>query len=90
MTYSTSNPPRLCGQAIAGPREWLYTSADAHATVDASGYFTDGYNLGMRDGDLIKVYDTGNKIWSTHTVVVSGTTVNLADGTVVGSSTNSD
>lgn len=90
MAYSTSNQPRLVQQAIAGPREWLYSSADASATIDASGYFTDGYALGMRDGDILKAYDTGNKIWSSHTVLVSGTTVNLANGTVIGSSTDSD
>lgn len=69
---------------------WMYRSADAHATVDASGYFTDGYDRGMRDGDLCFVYDTGNKIWSAHTVIVSGTTVDLANGTNIGISTNSD
>lgn len=92
MAYSTSAPPRLIthGNIGGGPNVWLYTSADAAATVDGSGYFTDGYKLGMRDGDLIFVYDTGNKIWSAHTVTVSGTTVDLSNGTTIGSSTNSD
>ena len=44
----------------------------------------------MRDGDLCFVYDTGNKIWSAHTVLVSGTTVNLANGTNIGVATDSD
>lgn len=92
MTYATSNPPRMMvAGSIGGARNiWIYSSADAAATIDASGYFTDGYNLGMRDGDLILAYDTGNKIWSAHTVLVSGTTVDLANGTTIGSSTNSD
>lgn len=90
MTYAVTNPPRLIEQMITGSRFWSYESADPMATVDGSGYFTNGYVLGMRDGDLIKVYDTGNKIWSMHTVLVSGTTVNLSDGTVIGSATSSD
>ena len=69
----------------------LRQATDAHATVDASGYFTNGYDLGMRDGDLAFVYDTGNKIWSAHTVLnASGTTIDLANGTNVGVATNSD
>jgi hypothetical protein len=93
MAYSTSNPPRKVlelGVMGDGGNLWVYSSADAHATVDASGYFTNGYQLGMRDGDLCFVYDTGNKIWSAHTVTVSGTTVDLANGTNIGVSTDSD
>ena len=91
MAYATTNPPALLVQAVANKRFWIYVSADASATIDASGYITNGYTLGMRDGDLVFAYDTGNKIWSTHTVInTSGTTIDLANGTVVGSSTNSD
>jgi hypothetical protein len=91
MAYATSNPPALVFGTVGNTRKvWLYSSADAAATVDASGYFTDGYDLGMRDGDLALVYNATGKVWSAHTVVVSGTTVNLADGTTIGSATNSD
>ena len=90
MPYSTSAPPQLVGQAINGRRHWRYESTDAGSAVDASGYFTNGYDLGMRDGDLIEVYETDTKILTTHVVTVSGTTVNVADGTTVGSGTNTD
>lgn len=91
MSYSTSIPPRCIIPALgSGASIWVYQSADAKATVDASNYFTNGYKLGMRDGDFILVYDSGNKIWSGHTVTVSGTTVDLANGTDLGVSTNSD
>lgn len=90
MSYASTNPPIIVGQSIAGARVWEYRHTDAAATVDASGYFTDGYSRGMRDGDLLRSYDSGTKIWTMHTVTVSGTTVNLADGTIVGSTTNSD
>lgn len=91
MAYVTSNPPALVFSFNNNlPKLWQYSSADAMATVDGSGYFTNGYDLGMRDGDLIFVYNAASKIWSAHTVVVSGTTVNLADGTTIGSATNTD
>lgn len=91
MGYATTSPPRCVLPALgSGASVWIYQSADAKATVDGSGYFTNGYKLGMRDGDLIFVYDNANKIWSAHTITVSGTTVDLADGTSIGISTNSD
>lgn len=92
MAYATTNPPGLWfGGMSSQKRAWLYVSADAKATVDTSGYFTNGYDLGMRDGDLLFVYDTANKIWSTHTVLnTSGTTIDVGDGTNIGISANTD
>ena len=91
MAYATTNPPALIGQTGNGFRRWYYTHTDAAATVDASGYFTDGYTLGMRDGDVIQVYNTATKTLSNHVVLnTSGTTIDLADGTTVGSATNTD
>jgi hypothetical protein len=90
MSYSTANPPRLLMQAIAGQRLWYYESADAAATVDGSGYFSNGHDLGMRNKDQIIVFDTTNSITTWHRVAVTGTTIDLGDGTTVGSATNSD
>ena len=92
MAYDTATPPVLVLQGVgAGPRIWLHTHAtDAAAAKDASAYYSNGYTHGMRDGDLIFTYEADTKIWSAHTVTVSGTTVDLADGTTIGSSTNSD
>ena len=89
--YSTSNPPYLIMQPIANKRIWGYDSTDAASAVDASGYFTNGYALGMRQGDLIFVTDTDASpvITTSHVVNVSGTTVDLSDGVTLGS-TNSD
>ena len=59
MSYSTANPPRVKVAGVSGsPNWWEYASADAHADVDLSGYFSNGYALGMRDGDQILVIDT--------------------------------
>lgn len=96
MAYATTNPPQLFVGALAstGINLWTYTSADASATVDGSGYITNGGNLGMRVGDLVFVRDTGNLITTSHYVdTVSATApgaVDLSNGTVIGSSTNSD
>lgn len=92
MAYSTSNPPNLEVQSIAGPRTWRYVSTDPSTDVDASGYFTNGYELGMRDGDQVIVVDsdsTHNQITS-HSVKVTGTTIDLSDGVSVGGAADAD
>ena len=92
MAYSTSSPPiKVLELGLMGRNLWFYASADTAATVDTSGYFTDGYNLGMRDGDILWVYVTGTKVMTSHTVLnTSGTTIDIADGVAVTSATNTD
>jgi len=96
MAYATTNPPRLVTQVMAetNGRVWAYSSADATATVDGSGYITNGGNLGMKVGDLVMVVDTATPAVTMHQVIsVSATApgaVDLSNGTVVGSATNSD
>lgn len=90
--YSTSNPPVMVSSGIgSGPRLWMYSSVDAGSVVDASGYFTNGYALGMRSGDIVFVIDNdASPIAATsHVVNVSGTTIDLSDGVSIGV-TNSD
>lgn len=91
MTYATSNPPALQTQAIAGPRRWSYSSADAIATVNTAGYITNGDALGMKVGDTVEVRDTATPTTSLCTVisVTAGSSVDLSDGTAI-SQTNSD
>lgn len=98
MAYSTASPPRLTNvgglysPAGAGGQLWFYSTADTAATVDTTGYITNGYDLGMRVGDLVLVQVTGTGVITTHRVV--SVTVNgaadLGDGTTVGSATNTD
>jgi hypothetical protein len=38
---------------------WGYTSSDPVGTVVGSSYITDGFNRGMRLGDLVIIRDTG-------------------------------
>jgi hypothetical protein len=91
MAYATSNPPILLTQSGNARRVWLYASTDAMTLVRVSGYFTDGYNRGMRSGDLVLVIDTDASpiagAWAF--VNVSGTTIDLGDGVAI-TATNTD
>jgi len=96
MAYSTSSPPVCILQAIAGPRIWYHESADATAAADASGFITNGGALGMKVNDIVYHKDstTDATALTMHKVVTVSSTypgaVDLSDGTVVGSATNSD
>lgn len=93
MAYNTSVAvPELIGQGIAGVRIWRYSSADAVTLVRVAGYFTDGWNRGMRAGDLVYVEDndaaprTGSLCWVTS---ATATEVDLSDGvTITGTDTD--
>lgn len=63
MPYSTDSPPNVVSQGIGGMTKgklWMYHSADVHTDVDATGYFTNGHALGMREGDVVLVVETDN------------------------------
>lgn len=96
MAYSTSAPPILITQAIAGVRIWFHTSADATAAADASGFITNGGDLGMKVNDIVLHKDSTSDATALtmHKVVTVSSTapgaVDLGEGTVVGSATNSD
>lgn len=92
MAYTTSNPPRLETQPIAGVRTWQYVSTDSIATVNTTGYITNGYQLGMKVQDLVRVVDTATPTYNLCVVIsVNATTglVDLSDGTPV-SQANAD
>lgn len=72
MPYATSNPPRMTAQAVAGTKIWMYSSTDPSTDVDATGYFTNGYDLGMRVGDVVFVVDSDTSTTqTTHSVITS-------------------
>ena len=64
MAYSTSNPPKLVQQPISGGagKHWLYRSTDGSSVVAADKYFSNGYNLGLREGDVVWVLDTSTVV----------------------------
>ena len=94
MAYVTTNPPALAEGAFAGVgNKWRYISADIAATVAAASYFTNGGSLGMKVGDLVFVHDTATPKITSHLVLTVSATypgaVDLGDGTVIGTNTNS-
>jgi len=59
MAYDSANPPALKSSLLTGPgKTWVYRSTDVATDVDASGYFTNGDDLGMEVGDIVEVCDT--------------------------------
>ena len=54
MAYKTDKLS-LRSQAIAGPREWIYsdTGTALAAIPVATGFFTDGRTKGMKVGDIV-------------------------------------
>lgn len=72
MAYETTNPPKKIGGGIgaSGPQIWIYIDGDAHGDVDATDYFTDGRDRGMRVGDIVFVVNTSGYTVTTHAVSV--------------------
>ena len=87
MAYSQSNPPFLISQGIGGgARFFVYKSTDAPAVVRTSGYFTNGWALGLRKGDLVMVVDTDAAPITSQFMIVTEATrtlVDLSDGTAI-------
>lgn len=56
MAYETSNPPaKLCGTINNNYAIWVYVDADAATAVRVAGYFTNGWDLGMRVGHEVRL-----------------------------------
>jgi hypothetical protein len=94
MAYATSNPPALIAQGIGGAnRLWIYSSVDAATLVRVAGYFTDGWSLGMRAGDLVIQIDSDASPITMQLMIVTSASatagVDLSDGTAV-TGTDSD
>jgi hypothetical protein len=59
---------RLVSQGIAGGRVWHYQDTGSTATVvDVAGFFTNAYDMGVRNGDFVVVQATdGVKNYQVH------------------------
>jgi hypothetical protein len=90
MAYSTSNPPYVISQGLNGANKiWGYKSENPSQDVNDAGFFTDGYDRGMRVGDVVISTDTGSAITTMHAVNASSTSsVDLA--TMVSLPTDTD
>jgi hypothetical protein len=74
MAYSTSNPPYVIAQGLNGANKlWGYKSENPQQDVNDAGFFTNGYDLGMRVGDMLYATDTGTGITSLHAVNAAST-----------------
>ena len=81
MAYSASGLARIGGDSNGSM--WMYTSADAIATVNTSGYFNSAANM-LSVRDLIMVRDTNVPTTNFCTVLSNtGSVVDVSDGTAV-------
>jgi hypothetical protein len=74
------------------PRTWLYTTADAKATVDSAGYFNKAA-AELKVGDLIRAKCSTGGTTSYDTFFVSandGTTVDVNDSVIYNTTTDTD
>jgi hypothetical protein len=54
MAYATANLVRMAQGAGGGaPSLWTYVSDDLHTDVDATDYFADGFDKGMKVNDVV-------------------------------------
>jgi len=87
MAFAASGLTRVGGDSNGSL--WMYTSADAIADVNTSGYFNSAANM-LDVRDLIIVRDTNAPTTSFCTVLSNtGSVVDVSDGTAV-AETDSD
>lgn len=62
-----------------GPRIWKYTTAaDADATIVGAGYFSNGYAMGMRAGDIVHAIATTGPKYKVYQCSASSATTGLS------------
>jgi hypothetical protein len=81
MAFASSGLTRVGGDSNGSL--WMYTSADAIATVNTAGYFNSAANM-LDVRDLIIVRDTNVPTTNFCTVLSNtGSVVDVSDGTAV-------
>jgi len=81
MAFSASGLTRIGGDSNGSL--WMYTSADAIATVNTAGYFNDAANmLAVRDAILVRDTNvpTSNLV---NVLSNTGSVVDVSDGTAI-------
>lgn len=80
MAYATTNPPAMLTNRVGGSGAlWMYRSTDPSGDVDASNYFSNGEELGMKTGDVVFVVDTD----TSNTLTIHSVTEVSSDGATV-------
>lgn len=85
MAYSVTGLQPIGGQSKAGqaPQLWSYTTTDAIATVNTSGYFNGAAGV-LKVGDLVYVFDSNTPTASLVVVLSNtGSVVDVSDGTSI-------
>lgn len=85
MAYSSTGLQPIGGQGKAGtaPQMWSYTSADAIAAVNTSGYFNAAADL-LKVGDLMYIRDSATPTASLVIVLSNASgVVDVSDGTAI-------
>lgn len=85
MAYSATGLQPIGGQSKAGnaPQMWSYTSTDAIATVNTSGYFNSASDL-LKVGDLMYIRDSATPTASLVIVLSNASSVvDVSDGTAI-------
>ena len=86
MAYSTSNPPQLLVPSIgATPALWAYKSTNLSTDTIASGFYSNGSNLGMKVADIVLVVNSTSGI--PYVTAVSSVTASSAATTVASTAT---
>jgi hypothetical protein len=69
MSYDTSNPPNLIVPGAPGSAAvWLYSSLDAHGTVEGAAYFSNALKIGMKLADIVIVVKSDTGATTIHSV----------------------
>lgn len=95
MAYDSTKLNLVTHSPLTGAgQRWTHESADTGATVQVTGFITDGGSRGMKVNDVVWHRNTGTNIVSAHLVATVSTTypgaVDLTDATTAVSGTNSN
>ena len=91
MAYdAVSNPIVAYVQPNSSSRikQWIYFATDPQATVATDGYFADGWNRGLRAGDLIWHYDSGDNDVALRRVATSTATGGVSTALMIDPNSN--
>lgn len=68
MAYNPSLLRCIAQSGIDSGNTWIYGPGDAHGSVEAANYFSDGGKRGMRVGDLVFVIEASAGGTTSHSV----------------------
>jgi hypothetical protein len=73
------------GSSDCGGNVWAYRASDAPATVAGANYFTDGFKMGIRKGDIMFVTQFSTALAVSAFAITAVTSVGASSAATVGS-----